>query len=175
MKDHEIVKGYNIPAFEYLRRAKEQIEMFDQGNLPSLFYAALELRIGIEMRLNDYIKAADKNKSQTKKYSGKELKRELHNIDPETDQECIVTFSLGGNVKKASSMKFTPVSEKLANEMYGKLGNLLHRKFADYKYWYRYKWWREQRELLEEVVKELEYTCSGSLRNVPKFRPYKDA
>ena len=42
---------YHISSYDYLERARER---FAEGSLQALFYAALELRCGIEQRIREY-------------------------------------------------------------------------------------------------------------------------
>jgi hypothetical protein len=49
--------AYHNDAYSYVERAKKQLELFDTGNPESLFYAAFELRTGIEARLYDGLRA----------------------------------------------------------------------------------------------------------------------
>jgi hypothetical protein len=49
--------AYYINAWSYLEGAQQQLQLFDARNPESLFYAAFELRTGIEARLYDGLKA----------------------------------------------------------------------------------------------------------------------
>lgn len=167
MQEHELV-NYTATASEYLRRAKSQLELFDRGHWPSLFYAALELRLGIEMRLETYLSAAQKEKPKTKKYLGKDLRKELLNNNPDASREVTLIMSVGN--QPVSAMKYIPVTEKLANEYYGRLGNLLHWKFKSQKGWTRYSWWKQQRQYLQEVYDELSRACSGVMLGPMKVK-----
>ncbi|MFH1011930.1 MAG: hypothetical protein V1784_11940 [bacterium] len=168
MEDYELTK-YAAVSFEYLRKAKEQLELYDHGNLHSLFYAALDLRFGIEMRLEEYRKVADMRKPRSRRYKAKELKKELLSADPEANTEVQVTIGVGDEA--VFGMKYTPVSDKLANEYSGRLGVLLHKKFKDNEDWIYGRWWKEQRRFLQQVCDELEYACSGEMLGVPKIQP----
>lgn len=48
----------------WLDRAREQLKRFDEGYAEGLFYAAFALRMGIEGRLDEYIKAAGPEKAR---------------------------------------------------------------------------------------------------------------
>jgi hypothetical protein len=166
MEDLEIV-DYAPASSEYLRRAREQLELFDKGNWPSLFYAALELKVGIEMRSEEYWTLANKEKSPAKKYRPQEFRGELLKANPEAGREHRNVLVL--NARIPFGMRYTPVSEKLAKEYYGRVCGLLHRTFCDHEEWFFYKWWKEQRDLLQIVCNELEYACSGNLLNAPNY------
>ena len=45
---------YHISSYDYLERARERLA---EGSHQALFYAALELRCGIEQRMREYLKA----------------------------------------------------------------------------------------------------------------------
>ena len=66
---------YDIPSASFAARAQAQLERFDAGHPDSLFYAALELRTGIEARLHEYISAADPGR--VKDYDAKKLMAKL--------------------------------------------------------------------------------------------------
>ena len=46
--------GYGVHSESYLERARKRL---DEGTLEGLFYAALELRCGVEARLHQYLEA----------------------------------------------------------------------------------------------------------------------
>jgi hypothetical protein len=49
--------AYDIDAWSYVERAQKQLQLFDAGNPESLFYAAFELRTGIEARFDKGLRA----------------------------------------------------------------------------------------------------------------------
>jgi hypothetical protein len=49
--------AYHHDAYSYVERAQKQLDLFDAGNPENLFYAAFELRMGIESRLYDGLRA----------------------------------------------------------------------------------------------------------------------
>jgi hypothetical protein len=48
--------GYGIHSRSYLKRARQRL---DEGYPESLFYAAFELRCGVESRMKEYLDAQD--------------------------------------------------------------------------------------------------------------------
>ena len=120
------------------------------------------------MRLETYLSAAQKEKPKTKKYLGKDLRKELLNNNPDASREVTLIMSVGN--QPVSAMKYIPVTEKLANEYYGRLGNLLHWKFKSQKGWTRYCWWKQQRQYLQEVYDELSRACSGVMLGPMKVK-----
>ena len=158
--------SYYVDARSYLNRARTQL---DEGTPEAVFYAAFELRCGIEKRMREYLEAWD---------HVAEKKKQAWKISP-LGKTIDETFKLGGKVAKLTISStdmsktygvyyYTPVSEDL-QQMAGRLGNYLHapleyRELAD-------EWWRETREFLEEIYSELKRACSGTLLGPPLVLP----
>ncbi len=56
--------AYHYDAGSHAERAQRQLQLFDAENLESLFYAAFELRTGIEARLYEGAKGIIANQSR---------------------------------------------------------------------------------------------------------------
>jgi len=131
---------YNIPSVSFLERARNNIEVFDEEEKPEfLFYAALELRYGIEARLNEYIDASMKRQKNSpkriKEYSASKLLKILAGLEPESKNHSRLTISIPGT-NISSTLEYTPVTQELASA-YGKLGEILHFKFfRNNPHWY---------------------------------------
>lgn len=163
----------------FLERARDHLRRFDEGDLPCLFYAALELRLGIEARLHSYINAAYRKRKRPNNldsmHIATKLLAKLKEINPDAEQKMFVGFKFAKS-DKGSAFEFTPVTKKLAR-MHGKLGELLHfnfyikntdwlvkpplhaegRTLADVRRW------------LDAVVIELSEACRGALLSHPEF------
>jgi len=179
LKDH--IFDYQIGADSFVKRARMLIERFDNGEPACLFYAALELRMGIESRLLHYIEsalsAAKQPKEKIKEYRPDRLLPKLERINPETRDhvELIMMFEQGGN---AVALEYAPVTPILA-KYYGALGALLHSTFFTCKsYWYmkrkstssgRRDTMLDYRDFLITVSDELEKACRGLLGTPPVF------
>jgi hypothetical protein len=76
--------AYNINTGSFVERAQKQLQLFDEGNPESLFYAALELRMGIEARLLEILRALlrDNNRPTEKitQYNPKILPGKIPNL-----------------------------------------------------------------------------------------------
>jgi len=165
-----------------LDRARNHLKRFDEGNYEYLFYAALELRMGLENRLYDYISASIKDNKkfskQIKEYSASKLLKILSEIDPNAlIPASLAIYPMG---KEPGFLKeFIPIMKKHA-EYYGKLNALLHYKFfRDNDFWFlnertnnksHPKTLLDYRDFLEEVLKEFEILNEGTLTAHPIIR-----
>ena len=130
---------YNIPSFCFLERARKQLKLFDEGSSESLFYAALELRVGIEARLFEYIEASlranNKPPKRIKDYSATKLLKKLSEIDPNAVDPVTLIIAIEGS-GQGTALEYTPITKQLAS-YHGMLGEMLHFKFfRNNKYWY---------------------------------------
>lgn len=153
---------YDISSRGYLHRARG---LLDDGRVESLFYAAFELRCGIEARLHEYLDAQahiaeqERNGWRVEKLSAG-LKRafqgeagvvELRVIDRDTEGELLVLY-------------YTPVDPALRSASQA-LDVLLHaarkgREEDD-------PWWGKKREQLENTFARLEEANKGTLLGPP--------
>jgi hypothetical protein len=179
--------SYNVPAFCFLERAQSLLDRFDKGEVECLFYAALELRMGIESRLFEYIRSALKTAKQPperiKEYSATKLLKRLARINPETQHTVAVGIRVaGGSVD--GILNYTPVTPILAS-YHGKLGEVLHFNFFENNPEWFYKVRPEPpiesktlysyRDFLITVSEELERATSGALLSPPVwFLPQMD-
>ena len=174
--------NYNIDSRSFLKRAKQNLKIFDNCQNPQfLFYAALEIRTGIECRLYEYIKSSLKQhhikQSKIKEYTASKLLKKLANIDIDTQSNIKVLFSIEGS-RAASLVEYTPVTKELAS-FHGKLGELLHYKFFKTNPIWYYKMklsekYNEKslsnyREFLQTILLEFEECTRGVLLSPPNF------
>ena len=131
---------FKAHARSFLDRAREHLATFQaSADLRYFFYAALELRFGIEARFTDYLvaelKALGRDPKDLKEYVPSKLLRKLAEIDPdyETPETLTVTSEQSG---ESRVLLYTPVTKELA-QIHGKLGELLHFKFfLKNQHWY---------------------------------------
>lgn len=172
---------YQATSYGFLERALAHLDRFDdQVDAASLFYAALELRLGIEARLWEYLKPAlrelGKEPTVVGEYAATKLLRRLVDLNP--DAETQTTFRITEEKSGDSTvMEYTPVSRELAS-LHGRLGEILHFNFFiknDRWYFRRALESRGQRslldyrELLRRAVEELQKATAGTLLNNPRF------
>ena len=157
-------KEYRTSSRDYLVRAQERLR---DGTKEALFYAAFELRCGIEARMRQYLEVWD-HISRKKKEGWKivDLGRGVEEA-----------FRLGDRIARVEvhneSMIFTaifyytPVAPTL--QKHGeRLGNYLHsmkgfRESED-------PWWNEFRQDLEVIVAQLDGANRGTLLGPPLVR-----
>jgi len=172
--------NYNISAIHYLKHAKEQLQLFDSGVIEGLFYGALDLRFGIEARLFEYIEASclKLTLKHSKEYVATKLLIILSKGNPYVDKPGGLIIKSSGE-KSGSRLYYTPVTKELAC-YHGKLGEMLHFKFFKNNVdWFikqrllpeggRQKSLLDWRDILDDVVRELEYATSGHLLAHPTF------
>ena len=157
--------GYRISSRDYLLRARERLR---QGTKEALFYAALELRSGIEARMREYLRAWE-HISKRKK-SGWRIAELGKNVEE--------TFRVGNKIVRWAIQDgdsgnmlvlfyYTPVTPTL--QKHGeRLGNYLHamNRFRGQKD----PWWRELREDLETIAAQLEVANRGTLLGPPLIK-----
>jgi len=137
-----------------LKRAQR---LFDQGTKISLIYAALELRLGIEYRLKQYLEHYDDiPKKHKETYRLNNLNRTILNHLKVNDKIVRVTFS-NEKLKKPVVFYYTPVRPKLV-EIGGRLGAFLHYPIDNIK---------KLKELVAEGIKELSLSNKGTLMGPP--------
>lgn len=169
---------YRVPihARECLDQAVALLRRFDEADdVHALFYAALQLRLGIEHRLYDYVDAELRSLGRegelVRDYVATRLLRSLQQLDPDTADASLLTITNEQTGKSAAPMAYTPVTMELARD-HGRLGDLLHAKFfRSNPYWYTRKSLAghgsrslaDCRAYLAEVVERLRYSTSGTL------------
>lgn len=136
---HPFVR-FHIGSRAFLERARGHLSAFraSEDAAPSLFYAALELRFGIEARVTEYLQTAMKNlgrdASEVNDYVATKLLKRLTQIEPNYEQGGGLRITNEQNGHQ-TILEFTPVTRELAR-LHGKLGELLHYKFfLNNKHW----------------------------------------
>lgn len=152
---------YPCTSVAYLERMKARME---EGTKPALIYAALELRLGVEARLREYVWAIDHlPKSQKNEWKVAKLGRSIESAYQTGDKIMIFTIRFpedGAELK----LLYTPVSERL-RDIAERLGDFLHAKNhtqAD-----KPEWWIELRKYLDEAYPLLMLATSGELVGLP--------
>lgn len=172
---------YQAHSHAFLARAREHLARFEMdGQVQNFFYAALELRFGIEARLNEYLapalEAIGKEPKDMPEHVATRLLTKLATIDPTSEQPATLRFT-SEQTGDSSVAHYTPVSRRLA-AIHGQLGELLH-----YKFFVKNEHWLLRKPLgrkphrsipdfvalLNEGVAELELATSGTLLGNPKF------
>ncbi len=153
---------YRTSSRDYLFRAKS---FFNVAGPPEhLFYAAYELRCGIEARLKEYL---DVQKEIPKKLKNgwriAHLGRGVKKYIP--DSEHILRFYVKAESTNSSAvLLYTPVS-KLLQAYGGQLGELLH--YVSGKEAKSESWWNNAKTLIGETYVELFKANIGVLLGPP--------
>ena len=137
-----------------------------------MFYAAFELRCGVEARLHQYLEAYKRIALKKKrKWRIPELVEDLEEAivagDFPVGDEIIRLNIVGDKDREVrATFYYTPVTSKLC-KMAGMVGNLMHhpqlyRNTDD-------NWWAETRAFLEEMHTELSKANQGTLIGLPSL------
>jgi len=161
--------SYKIGSRDYLSRARERL---DENKPESLFYAALELRFGIEARLKKYLDAnIELSKKKKNGWQIAVLGKNVENVFKQSNK--LVRFKIYDEhqKKELGELLYTPVSKKLIKDG-EKIGKLLHsnRHFETQDL----DWSSKTKDFLEAVYRELELANKGTLLGPPLYSPRLD-
>ncbi len=157
--------GYGISSRHYLSRTRERLA---EGTNESLFYAALELRSGIEARMGEYLRAWEHiSKKKKKGWRIADLGRSVEKVFRVGNR--IVRWAVldGGSGNVLAIFYYTPVTPTL--QKHGeRLGVYLHamKRFRGKQG----AWWSEFRDDLETIAAQLEVANRGTLLGPPLMR-----
>jgi hypothetical protein len=153
---------YQTGSRDYLDRAKKRLA---EDTPESTFYAAFELRCGIETRMREYLQAQEEVSKKKKEgwrigNLGRDVERMFRTGD-KIGQFIIKNADTGDIIK---TLYYTPVTSSLRKKG-EQLGNLLHaskqyRESSD-------AWWRETKRFLKDTFHELQIATKGTLLGVP--------
>lgn len=156
---------YSIHSRDYLARAKARL---GEDTIEGMFYAAYELRCGIEARLQEYLEVQQENTARIKQgwqiaKLNAHLKKHFNSGD-----KVIRIKNTDRRSNEVWVWLYTPVTAKL-RKMDEKLGNYLHATVT-----YRRPedaWWSVTRRFIEAVAEELTNATSGNLLGAPLLNP----
>jgi hypothetical protein len=159
------VPNYDIHARCYLKRARAQL---DAQTPEGIFYAAFELRCGIESRLSQYLAVQEENDGLVKQgWHVARLAARLNEHFGTGDKYVRLIVRQPGGARPYVLL-YTPVTKKLV-KMCQKLGDLMH--IAKQGYRPDDPWWSSTRKWLGEVWVELCKAARGNLLGVPLLNP----
>lgn len=145
-----------VSAISYLSRAKQ---LLSSGDKASLFYAALELRCGVEARLKEHAAvAAGVSKTQLGHYEIRKLSKTVEEAFGLGDTFLVVFLELVDG--RAGQFMYAPVNTQLQS-IAARLGDYLHavpheKVVAD-------GFWENLRSQLTEGCGLLELACSSEV------------
>ena len=157
--------SYQISSRDYLRRARAQLL---SSNFDSLFYAALELRSGVEARLSEYVEVQENVSKKLKQgWRIAVLGKGIDRAFKIGDKLARFSYRDGGSGEELFVLYYTPVS-KLLQQNAQKLGKYMH-----YQKQYRSdndEWWNTFRSELGHTYKLLCQSCIGTMLGPPLMR-----
>jgi len=155
-------RNYGISAHCYLERAKKQL---GQGKREALFYAAFELRCGIESRMQQYLEVRhDLSKKRKSGWQIAKLGKDLDHAFKVNNKVIEVVFKDGNKERR---LFYFPVTKSLRKKA-EKIGDLMHamqKLKVDNDLW-----WVESRRFLKETFDELKKACAGNLLGPPLMK-----
>jgi hypothetical protein len=148
---------YDSTSLGYLRRARLRLA---DGTHEALFYAAFELRCGIEAKLQEHLDVLEDLAKHKKK--GWKIKQASHEIEKafETGHKVIEYRIIGEDEKFSFSLFHTPVTPR-TQKAAERLGELLHAMKTSRVYDER--WWNRTRSFLIEAADALADINRGTL------------
>lgn len=157
---------YKIHSRDFLKRARKRL---DEGTPESLIYAALEIRMGIEARLDRYHDAIDEFYKKVKRgWKISALEKNLDQIFKSGNKIVEIMIIDIKTDKPTHLFYYTPVSKSLIKSG-EKIGGLLHHNKL-YKS-REENWYIETKTYLEKIYLELENANKGTLIGPPIFNP----
>jgi hypothetical protein len=159
---------YHVSARAYLERARAQL---DAATSEGLFYAAFELRAGIQARMQQYVHAQDIAEHKKDDWRLGNLGRTLENVFQIGDRIAEVAVYDPHAGEFIATLYYTPVTSELKKNG-ERLGEYLHalpqnRRDDD-------AWWQSTRDFLETIYHQLATACAGTLLAPPLREPGSD-
>ncbi|MCW4629672.1 MULTISPECIES: hypothetical protein [Marinomonas] len=154
--------SYGIRSKDYLFRANQ---LLAENTIPSLFYAAFEIRCGIEMRMSEYLEA--QTHISEKKKSGWQVAKLAKNLEQAFrlgEKTAVIEIIDPNSNELILKTIYTPVRKK-GRDVAQKLGDYLHKAKKYHPDDDQY--WSEFRRLLNDGIAELEFSNSGDLLGPP--------
>ncbi|MHB8278974.1 MAG: hypothetical protein ACYDIA_15170 [Candidatus Humimicrobiaceae bacterium] len=156
---------YGISSRDYLKRAYERL---NGGKPESLFYAAFELRCGIESRMQAYLGAQEfVSKSKKEEWNIVKLGKNIEQTFKKGDKVIEIAIIDIETESVLDKFYYTPVASEL-RMMRGKLGDILH-AMKEYKN-EDDEWWDNTRRYLEDICQELIKANVGTLLGPPLIK-----
>ncbi|SRR5258708_6667690 len=157
------MRKYGISSRDFLKRAEALV---NSNEICNLLYAALELRFGIEARLQEYLKGGeDILKAKADIWKVKHLDKEVRKRFAVNDKPVEITIQRD-DTKVLVRYAYTPVSINLRS-IAGKLGQFLH--YIPQHRENEKNFILSLRKLVKSGIEELRFSTSGHLLGPPRF------
>ncbi|TSD59550.1 hypothetical protein FFI97_004290 [Variovorax sp. KBS0712] len=158
--------SYDTTVEGYLKRCKQRR---DAGSLQDLLYAALELRLGVEMRLAESVQAVDGlTVARRRQWKVVHLANMLQTVKWSNGDDVLVMLYHLKDPDETFELHYFPVTKRLT-ETVGRLGDFLHRNerlVSDQAAVHR-----ELTTLVKEGYGDLLMASSGELLGLPQLDP----
>ena len=157
---------YKIGTRDFLFRARMRL---DENNPESLLHAALELRLGIEARLQTYMDVIEDLPNKKRKgWRMSDIDKNLENTFKKGNRivEIMVIDDVSG--KPMAVFYYTPVSKDLIKKG-ERIGDLLHAKKIHITQ--TDDWYTKTKHFLEDIYTDLEKANKGTLLGPPFYNP----
>lgn len=158
---------YPTRAAAFAERAQRLIESDDPAQW---FYATLEVRFGVEARLQAYVTAARVTDCSIK--DGWEIAKLAKGIDKafkaEGNRVVKIQYKRRGDVVPMCSVRFTPVPPDLVQAAQ-RLGDYLHHR--EERLPYTSDWWNDFRCRVRKATAQLAASAQGELLGPPLWEP----
>ena len=136
------------------------------GTRADLIYAALEVRMGVEARLQSYVQANDEVSSALKK--GWQIPKLFKGLEKTfSNSSQVVEFVTSVPGVEPVKMHFIPVSSRLRGHA-ERFGNALHLTAHSHS---SERWWADLKLSVDEAVRDLEVCAQATLLGVPLRDP----
>ena len=161
--------SYQISSRDYLCRAGAQLRL---SNADALFYAAFELRAGVEARMSEYLEGQQHVSEKLKRgWQIAVLGKGIDDAFKLGDKLARFSYSEADGGDKLFVLYYTPVSKALQQNAQ-QLGVYLHhqKRFRPDND----KWWNNFRRKLERTSELLCRSCTGTMLGPPLMRSTKE-
>jgi len=156
---------YNVDSKSYLKRARSQL---DRHSYKGLFYAALELRFGIEARIQEYLESHTHIPNKRKKeWQLSHLDKTILKYFGDTNRVTKVIIRPSKSPSKEMVCYYTPVTPELIS-IGQRLGDLLHVQTKHHSP--KDGFWKTTKGMLEKAYKLLEISNKGTLMGPPLWK-----
>ncbi len=157
---------FGFKASDYLQRAKTRLA---ENTNESLFYAAFELRCGIEARLKEYFDAqAETTKKKREGWKISKLAKQVESTFKSRERVILLVVFDAETKELISEALYTPVT-KMLQKLGEQLGEFLHA--PDKQKYKNLKWLEDLKLKTTAASKELEIAVSGKLMAPPLEHP----
>ena len=154
---------YPTLTYHFAERARALVS---SGDRASILYAALEIRMGVESRLQSYVQANDEVSSALKK--GWQIPKLFKGLEGTfSNSSKVVEFTVSTGDTGQVAMHFIPVSAALKNHA-ERFGNALHVTANSHS---SDNWWDALEASVRDAVRDLEICAQATLLGVPLLDP----